>query len=744
MNQRFTFLLLLSFLVLPTVAFAGVQCPAPIVFSGNGTFDPNGSVPSGYGSGSNSFNGMNFSGVGGALAGCLNVGGSVVSGLSGLFNGTTPPVPGGQKVPTADESSLKAKQELEKANKREQCLNGVAYGVSKNLLQNLSNKTISWAKTGFNGNPFYVRDIDSYMKSISDQKINDFLSDIPNSDPVFGIALRSAITQQVTGYRDGRISKVMDTPEARAYNDFQSDFTQGGWNAFLNPQNNAVGAYFNAVDSLSRNIDNEQQNVKDELTQGSGFLSMKKCAEYEVSTIAGNGTTDQASCTADYTSKKTAELRACEARTDPILKSGCIQSVNTKYETLLRSCTTLKRATSNAPQRCLRYETVTPGQLISNQVSQVINSPVNQLIAADSINEVLGGFFDSFMNRLFTQGVGGLGGTARIRDSGTGIGSNVVVGTNGNRLPGYAEAQSNLGFQNSCSEGYTGDFDISRPQQLRGIIQAQKDYLNRITDNNIVISSLVPSLGKLDYCLPGPNPTWQTGLQENYNTFLGSFRNETTTSGGVLGIGASSTPNFIADPSLYDKTTGGAQRIRNWKFTGDSTVSVIVTFGGQDFNSFYGFMNGGFATLLANYKNAFVPPQKIIDAFKNTYPTVTEKNLAQGNLTDSFKETELLPSYAQIIPTYQTFYSQSIEESTANIAELEAINAEVLRIVGTAKARYIAERQLAGDPVDLSCIDAAYIVDRTPILGTPRQQTGPVDPDIQKSKDASAYFYSNL
>jgi hypothetical protein len=743
MKQQFTFLLLLSFLILPTAAFAGVQCPAPIVFNGNGTFDPNGAVPSGYGSGSNSFSGMNFSGVGGALAGCLNVGGSVVSGLSDIFGVSTPGT-GGQTVPVKDANSAKSAEELAKANKRAQCLDGVAYSASKTLLQNLSNKTVSWAKTGFNGNPFYVRDIDSYMKSISDDKINTFLSDIPNSEPVFGIAIRSAITQQVTGYRDGRISKIMDTPEAKEYNAFQSDFTQGGWNAFLNPQNNVVGSYFNAVDSLSRKIDSEKQNVREELTQGSGFLSMKKCAEYEVSTIAGNGTSDQASCIADYTSKKAVELKTCDAKTDLILKSGCIQSVTTKYETLLRSCTTLKRSTSNAAQKCLRYETVTPGQLISGQLSEVLKSPVNQLVAADSINEVLGGFFDSFMNRLLTQGVGGLSGTSRIRDSGTGIGANVVTGTNGNTLPGYAEAQSSLGFQNSCSEGYTGDFDISRPQQLRGIIKSQKDYLNRVTDNNIVIRSLVPALGKLDYCLPGPNPTWQTGLQENYNTFLSSFRNETTTSGGLLGIGASSTPHFIADPTLFDKTTGGGQRIRRWEFDGDSTVSVIVTFGGQDFDSFYGFMNGGFATLLANYKNAFVPPQKIIDAFKNTYNTPAEKNLAQGNITDSFKETELLPTYAQIIPTYETFYTASAEETATNVAELEAINAEVLRIVGTAKARYIAERQLAGDPVDMSCIDAAYVVDRTPITGVTRQQSGAVDPDIQKSKDARAYFYSNL
>lgn len=741
MKQRFTLLLLLSFLVLPTVTFAGVQCPAPVVSNVNETFDPNSSVPSGYGSGSNSFSGMNFSGVGGALAGCLNVGGRIISGLSGLFGSSDG---GGQKVPTTDSA---ATEELKSGNKREQCLNGVAYGVAKNLLQNLSNKTINWAKTGFNGNPFYVRDIDSYMKSVSDEKINDYLKNVPSSDPVFGIALRSAITKQVTGYSDGRISKVMDTPEAKQYQDFQSDFTQGGWNAFLNPHNNAVGAFFNAVDTLSVDIENQKQNITQDLVQGNGFLSMKKCAEYEAPRTASNGTTDKASCVADYTSKKAAEEATCQAKSNQILRDGCMQTVQTKYQTMFGTCDVLPDgldASGNTAQKCIRYETVTPGQLISTQVSAVVNSPVNQLIAADSINEVLGGFFDSLMNRLFSQGLGGLGGTGTTKNSGVGIGSNVVTGSNGQALAGFAEAQSNLGFQNSCSTGYSGDFDISRPQQLRAIIKTQKDYLNSITDNNVIIASLVPSLGKLDYCIPGPNPTWQSGLQENYDTFLGSFRTESKTAGGILGLGSTTTVKFLADPTLYDKTTGAGRKIRHWEFKGDATVSFIVTFSGQDIGSLYGFLNNGYAALLTNYKNAFVPPQKITDLLKNTFTTTAEKNLAQGNMTDSFKETSLLPTYSQVIPTYQKFYTDSSDETAANLTELEAINTEVLRIVGAAKARYIAERQLAGNPVDMACINAAYVVDTSAITGLARKQTGSIDPDIQKSKEASDYFYSHL
>jgi hypothetical protein len=384
--KRYIIVLSLIFLALPQAAFAvPVQCPAGAITT-DGIFDPNAQVPSGYGSGSNSFGGLNFSGVGGALAGCLNVGGFATSSLKDLFGSGAKSAAssvgistGGQSVPVADSA---VNTQLSKINEREQCLNGVANAAAKSVLQSFTTKTINWAKTGFDGNPFYVRDIDSYMKSIRDEKVSSFLQDVPNADPVFGIALRSIITEQVTGFTDGRLTQIMNTPEAREYEAFQNDFTQGGWNAFLNPRNNAVGAYFNAVDRLSSIVDTAKQNVRDELVQGNGFLSMKKCAEYATNRVAPNGTTDKASCIAEYNTDKASEAATCATRATQILKDGCMQSVNTKYEGLLANCDTAFTDTSGFEStgnsnRCLRYETVTPGALISNQVSAVLNSPIN-------------------------------------------------------------------------------------------------------------------------------------------------------------------------------------------------------------------------------------------------------------------------------------------------------------------------------------------------------------------------------
>lgn len=817
MKQYLIFLVSISVFLVPTFTFAGVACPANGTSQG-GSFNPNESIPSGYGSGSNSFSGISFSGVGGALAGCMNVGSSAIGLVGDLFGGgsssggtpynpsqvtasnapvagsstipldeqlpgDTPAAPTGggtsgggtggstnimgvdQSVPVADKSSKKSADELAKANTREQCLNGVAFGVAKNALQAMSTKTVNWAKTGYNGNPFYVRDIDSYLKNVANQNIHNFLQDIPDDDPVFGIALRSAIYQQVSGISDGRISKLMDTPEAKKYQAFQDDFTQGGWNSFLNPRNNALGAYFGAVDRLSSQVATQQQNVKDELVQGSGFLSMKECAEYEAGNVAGNGTSDKLSCVADYNSKRAGEEATCATKSNQILKDGCMQGVATKYSTLLASCdkleNTLDANGGNQARKCLRYETVTPGEIISQQVSEVVNSPVNQLIAADSINEVLGGYFDSLMNGLFSEGLGAMGSARSSFLSGL----NVVLGSDGSPLPGVAETRATLGLQNSCSTGYSGDFDISRPQQLRAIIQAQKDYLNRVTDNNVVVASIIPQLGKLDYCIPGPNPTWQNGLADNYRTFLSSFQEKSKTTGGgfLFGMNSKTKVSFLGTPTFYDKSNGGYWNSYQWKFDGDTTVALgVINFTGQNIESLYSFLNDGYNAMIANYNNAFVPQQKIIDAFKNTVSSAADKNLAQGNISQSIVEIAQINAYAQTIPAYQTFYSESITEVSRNIAELDSINKEVNEIINGrgnpgdtnyiegAKRRYIREQADLGITMNVNpdtgkrCIDEAYLTDSSPILGAPLRETKPVDPAIQASREASIYFYSHL
>lgn len=762
MNRFLSYLFIALILTaVPAVSYADPLCsdgtPAPggnICNCGSAATLSGGSFVPGTGSGlsGNTYGGFQFSGVGGALASCLNIGSSISDAASSLFGGATGGTTStssaagsaaaaaagsgtqegstGSSVPTKDSSvqsnTGEIKKDTAKTTKREQCLNGAAYAVAKTALQKLSDKTLNWVKTGFNGNPFYVRDINSYLDSIKDEKLNNFVNNyVQSSDPIFGNALRSVIKQQATGYSDGFLSKVMNTPEGLAYQDFQNDFTQGGWEALLNMDNNPIGAYFDATDTLSNIVNTAQQNVRDELEQGNGFLSMKKCVEYAGTTPnAASGTHADGTSGDDDTA-----IHGSGDSTGPVTSTP----------------------------RCIRYETVTPGSIISEQVANITNSTADQLLNADSINEVLGSFFDQLMNRLFSDGLTGAGrGSARSTTSG-GFGTNVVTGSNGQTLASPTACQTPLGY-NASTGGFNDEFDISRPQQLRKIIETQKSFLTRSQDAQYIMQSVVPRLGALDYCIPGPNPTWNNSLNENAETFVSQLQelrsrgnNSLVTLGGIIsplgGFGIicsifSSSTNCNNDEhtvgwgtsrvSLFDKVDSNLKLISDRVYSTGAPQNYVANF---------------FATVLDSLKaqmNSTYSEAAIVQAFVSASPAGSA-GLITGDIKNSIKETANLVGYAQGVAAYNEQYNASIQITQNAITELVAIDQEVEAIVATAKARYIQEQAAAGTPVKLSCIDNAYQIG-TVGPGLPHLQniTGTPDPMIQTSKDARTYFYTHL
>lgn len=764
--NRFFISFILTILIIPAFAYADPLCsdgtPAPAgnicncgiaAAIGGGTFTPG----AGSGLSGNTYNGLNFSGVGGALMSCANIGGAISGAASSLFgssgsgaSSTGGNSPGGglgsssgagssigssSSVPTADkevaDKTAAIQKEAEKTTRREQCLNGAAYAVAKTALQKLSDKTLNWVKTGFNGNPLYIRDIDSYLGTVKNEKLNYFVNSyVQGSDPIFGNALRSTIKQQATGYSDGFLNKVMNTPEGRAYQDFQDDFTQGGWGALLNMNNNPIGAYFNATDKLSDIVNTAQQNVRNELQEGNGFLSMKKCVEYQKPKTVGS----VASC------------EHLDKVDDAEEYAACLESINQVNETPL----------GTKPQ-CIRYETVTPGSIISEQVANITNATANQLLNADSINEVLGAFFDQLMNRLFSDGLTGAGrGSLRSTTSG-GFGSNVVTGSNGTTLASPTACQTPLGY-NPTTGGFNDDFDISRPQQLRAIIETQKSFLTRSQDAQYIMQSLVPRLGALDYCIPGPNPTWNNSLNDNAETFVSQLQearakgnNALVTIGGII----SPLGGFGIICSIFSNSTN----CNNNEHTVGWTTSRISLFDKVDFNlkqiSDRVYRTGApqnlvmdfFATVLDTLKSKLTTTyndQAIINAYVAAAP-VGSGGLVAGDIKESIKETSNLVGYSQGVAGYNEQYNFNIQTSKDAITELEAIDQEVEALVATAKARYIQEQAAAGTPVKLSCIDNAYQLGTVgPGLPHLENITGTPDPMIQKSLDAKTYFYSHL
>ncbi len=498
----------------------------------------------------------------------------------------------------------------------------------------------------------------------------------------------------------------MDTPEARNYQAFQEDFTNGGWDSFLNPGNSFVDVFFDNADKLDKSVSTAQQNVENERIAGNGFLDMKKCVQFEDVSLLQN------------------YIKSC----DQSNSCGVVA-----YQDAVNKV---------AAPACLRYETVTPGFAIAAQVEAVSTTHIRQLEQADQINEVLGAFFDQLLNKLFAFGLSSVGERTNNQWGFGGLGSNVVFGTNGQVLSSASAGV--LGYQDTDGSGIA-DFDVSRPQQLRAIVQTQYNYLNHALDAHIALNRILPTLGALDYCVPGPNPTWQDGLSDNAQAYFGNLQEvQKGTSkfaqlaqsipiiGGLFGGGESHTIAAVGT-QLFDKASGQTLPISDTVYH-ESNRSTGVIF--ENVQLRYG-------EVLNFYKANYTK-----DNIKNAFLGVDPSNsaLAAGFVEDAFAETANLPTYSQALlaSELEGSYNKTETETRDAIIELEAIRGEVNQIVGTAKSRYIAEQAAAGTPVNQSCIDTAYKIDTSPLTITPRQESDTPSPFVIPAVDASSYFYTQL
>lgn len=763
------------------------------------------------GSGS-SFNGLSISGVGGALAGCANIGGRAINGINSLFSSSSSPTPaqnntsstnaptssntgssgfsgsGGNNVPVSDSGTQskinEGNTELKSANKREDCLNGVAYALAKSLLSQMTNKALNWINTGLGGNPLYVQDVGSYMRSIRDQKLGNYLNSVDTGNSIFGSAIKSAITQEVTGYSDGYIDKISGGAEytyqynnmyckydyedlehqdevkcgtvdtsiagqspttgsnpdalkcktdvrkkydalaekncvsagAKKYSDFQSDFTQGGWDSWFssieNDNNNPIGAFFNSSQQISDDINTEQQNQKDAIQRNQGFLDIAKCVEW---------------------------------------KDG-IDKMVVDQETGL----------TTTPY-CLKYSTVTPGSVISDQVKSYLGTPQRQLELADNINEVLGAFFDQLVNGLISNGLRGLSGNSTGTSYAFGPGNNIVVSSAGTPIASSAFQQNVLGYQSSTtSVGAVQEFDISRPQQIRALLQAQYNYLNRTKDSVAVMSRITPTLGALDYCIPGPNPDWKNQAQNNTNTFVASLQEP---------------PPQADDLSFIDKVDQYLQNIPGMSLIIGTKNFILGLFGGKKeppktvfayvfqmydkvtdsrkdvVGGVYSAYADSSATIRSYFQGSYEPLKNVLDTtytptlisgwFKAGYPT-ENKTYIDGFVNDSLAETKNLVVYSRNVSDLSVQYDTQIANTEQAITELESIRNEVNNIVSVAKARYIKEQAAAGTPVNQACIDQAYVIDMSPIVPVARLESDTLLPIVVQSRAAGYTFYDKL
>ena len=320
--------------------------------------------------------------------GCSGVLDKATSALSTLTSSVI-----GQEVPTTDNGT----------HIKENCLDAIAYTASKIVLAKITESTLNWINSGFDGSPTFVQEPGSFFESIANERISTFTAQIgfdPNRYP-FGRLTAQNIINSIQNQLDYNASVSSgnllnydnnpNIPYKQRFDNYTQDFFYGGgWDGYLAvtqiTEANPFDSYIKSVNQVGPTINAAQQQknpitqITQELQQSGGFLALKKCVDPSW-----------------YTSE----------RSDPTF---------TRAEATAQSKNDPNDADTQAAREwlvdhtCLRYETKTPGTAIAQQLNISTSSVNSQLINADELNESISAVFDALIKQLFKEGVASLSG----------------------------------------------------------------------------------------------------------------------------------------------------------------------------------------------------------------------------------------------------------------------------------------------------------------------------------------------
>lgn len=466
-----------------------------------------------------------FTEFGGELAmtalGCSGILDKATSLLSSLTSSLVGQATG--DIPVADNS----------ANSKESCLDAIAYTAAKIVLAKLTESTLNWINSGFDGSPTFVQDPGSFFKSIADEQVSSFTATIgfdPQQFP-FGREIAQNIINSIQKQLDYNASITSgnllnydnnpNTPYKERFEAFTADFLYGGgWDGYLAVTQitnaNPFDSYIQSVNHIGPvvNSSSQQKNpvtqIRQELEQSGGFLALKKCVDPSW-----------------YTSE----------RSDPTF---------TRAQAIAQSKNDPNDADTQAAREwlndhtCLRYETKTPGIALAQSLDISLGSSQRQLELADELNESISAVFDALLKQAFHKGISGLTDMESSMDGGNvsefgGYGNNTADTTitssdisSGVDSGQWYDQNQNFSIKDAIAPGgivddpdcrilYNAHGDISNPNVLtetacnQGLAIIQKSYSDALKAQNIKLREAIRWINYADYCIPGPRPDWYQG-----------------------------------------------------------------------------------------------------------------------------------------------------------------------------------------------------------------------------------------
>jgi hypothetical protein len=532
--------------------------------------------------------------------------------------------------------------------------------------------------------------------------------------------------------------------EQDALNTFSNDFSSGGWDGYLaltqRDQNNPLGFTMTASQYLADRMDQQSNEVKDEALMGGGFLSQKKCVLWKLydedkKPIKKDGKDV-------FSENKQTKNDACEKYN--IVTPGSI--IKDKLNTYI-----------NSPERQLELAD-TINEFLNGLFTNLISNFRQEGLAGLSAekfqynDESMGlgygsnnynntGLYsseysldsDTGYNRYesfdLTRDLGNTYNHKQTKALGTWNAKTNTPELNISLAPYNASAGeyhssgvyyivTTPGNTKLFNNGYNGWATGDRafwngkewqnwkkgqisPIEKRGVIQIQKDYSVATKELLKKLPGIMPKIGELDYCIPGPNENILITSRETSQAFL-DLAGSTT---GMPDDNEATYTKYYLDNEAYQnyikyipqtliqtiKTLTPVLSLLQFETHGatdeswairklDENISDVAKTINKDIQNFYdAYFSRVIVDFYGKMKSQFITNE-------NT-SAITENPKYLPMINAGIAITKNMIQYDEEISSSAENYLGSIVQAEENTVKLTAIKAQVSKIINDAQKR---------------------------------------------------------
>lgn len=251
-------------------------------------------------------------------------------------------------------------------------IDSVLVGMNADIAKWANNEWLPpWIELGGEGQSTFVENPHDFFKKVTEKVTENFIEEIqlvPSNEIItdnlakvieeVGRASLSKPTERLKIIGEG-LTKEKLRSFTESAGDGASFTAGGGWQSWIdmtsNPENYVDGVILLAVTEMNQLKDSAVEQIKQELAQGGGFLTVRKCTEHQ----PGNPESDEFGC--------------------------------------------------------MGYTQVTPGSMIAERVGEIYTGDFDRLEQADEVTEMITGIIQSFINGAISSGLSNSDG--RLRDA---------------------------------------------------------------------------------------------------------------------------------------------------------------------------------------------------------------------------------------------------------------------------------------------------------------------------------------